>query len=468
MLRCFDCNTAADDARTLVENGTWTSSSGPASLQQTVVTEERSMLSTEYRLKFQDFSGGSAPPSDASCPDGGVRGLGRAKTWYSDLLESRRKAVTYKVRGWGKESAPSHLVYLYDQAEDPSRPPEKKIISALYLETLQPGLSRGRTPVPDRSRAGTADSTDGRGRTAAAVSRPLPPPAAAAAAARKASAKAAMKLPINERKPRPGNAHRVRAKTPGDEVDGVSGRSPSGARPPAAPPRRKSPGPRPGGPLRVAAGPEPSADGQERGRPVAVRRPPAGERPPTAAAAGGAPAESPAAAREALAALMKSPPEPTRVRSPETSAALRSPEAVNWTLPLDTARAFTVTQNVGGGQSRSARPRSSHSTSSGQSQISPLHRQLLTEAMAARAEPPPPALYDGHGSPTPPLVRPADAPPAGDSGQQNFTDRPPGARLFSAGSAAPAKAAVVEMSGAGKPAVPVRADGREAPQYHVI
>ncbi|XP_043228258.1 uncharacterized protein LOC122384685 [Amphibalanus amphitrite] len=147
------------------------------------------MLSTEYRLKFQDFSGGSAPPSDASCPDGGVRGLGRAKTWYSDLLESRRKAVTYKVRGWGKESAPSHLVYLYDQAEDPSRPPEKKIISALYLETLQPGLSRGRTPVPDRSRAGTADSTDGRGRTAAAVSRPLPPHAAAAAAARKASAK---------------------------------------------------------------------------------------------------------------------------------------------------------------------------------------------------------------------------------------------------------------------------------------
>ena len=96
--------------------------------------------------------------------------------------------------------------------------------------------------------------------------------------------------------------------------------------------------------------------------------------------------------------------------------------------------------------------------------------------MAARADPPPawsavhppppPPVLDGHASPTPPLVRPTDATPNADSGHQSFPDRP-GAGLFSAGSAAPAKAAGVEMPAIGK-AAPAKPDGREAPQYHVI
>ncbi|XP_014233071.1 uncharacterized protein LOC106656547 isoform X3 [Trichogramma pretiosum] len=43
--------------------------------------------------------------------------------------------------------------------------------------------------------------------------------------------------------------------------------------------------------------------------------------------------------------LVKSPPEPTRVKSPEQMI-MRSPEPVNWTVPLDTGKTFTVTQNV--------------------------------------------------------------------------------------------------------------------------
>ena len=63
------------------------------------------MLSTEYKLKFQDFTGrcqadGAAP--DTTVSDGPVPGIGRAKTWYSDLLEARRKAVTYKVSAAGE------------------------------------------------------------------------------------------------------------------------------------------------------------------------------------------------------------------------------------------------------------------------------------------------------------------------------------------------------------------------------
>ncbi|KAJ8955367.1 hypothetical protein NQ318_003464 [Aromia moschata] len=43
--------------------------------------------------------------------------------------------------------------------------------------------------------------------------------------------------------------------------------------------------------------------------------------------------------------VVKSPPEPTRVKSPE-QILMRSPDPVNWTVPLDTGKTFTVTQNA--------------------------------------------------------------------------------------------------------------------------
>ena len=42
--------------------------------------------------------------------------------------------------------------------------------------------------------------------------------------------------------------------------------------------------------------------------------------------------------------VVKSPPEPTRVKSPE--AVVRSPDPINWTVPLDTGKTFSVTQSV--------------------------------------------------------------------------------------------------------------------------
>lgn len=47
--------------------------------------------------------------------------------------------------------------------------------------------------------------------------------------------------------------------------------------------------------------------------------------------------------------IIKSPPEPTRVKSPE-QILMRSPDPVNWTVPLDTGKTFTVTQNVRNGK----------------------------------------------------------------------------------------------------------------------
>lgn len=58
--------------------------------------------------------------------------------------------------------------------------------------------------------------------------------------------------------------------------------------------------------------------------------------------------EAPAVAepeRIDLEPVVKSPPEPTRVKSPE-QILMRSPDPVNWTVPLDTGKTFTVTQNV--------------------------------------------------------------------------------------------------------------------------
>ncbi|XP_041984291.1 serine/arginine repetitive matrix protein 1 isoform X5 [Aricia agestis] len=56
--------------------------------------------------------------------------------------------------------------------------------------------------------------------------------------------------------------------------------------------------------------------------------------------------------------VVKSPPEPTRVKSPE-QLNMRSPDPVNWTVPLDTGKTFTVTQNV-------------------KSEIAPIHHQQMS------------------------------------------------------------------------------------------
>ena len=54
-------------------------------------------------------------------------------------------------------------------------------------------------------------------------------------------------------------------------------------------------------------------------------------------------------AHDILQHIVKSPPEPTRVKSPE-QILMRSPDPVNWTVPLDTGKTFTVTQNVRDGK----------------------------------------------------------------------------------------------------------------------
>ena len=69
----------------------------------------------------------------------------------------------------------------------------------------------------------------------------------------------------------------------------------------------------------------------------------------TSAAAAAAADDDEAEHHGDAAALIKSIAEPTRVKSPE-QIINRSPDPVNWTVPLDTGRTFTVTQNIRGGK----------------------------------------------------------------------------------------------------------------------
>ncbi|KAF2368958.1 Nuclear protein MDM1 [Trinorchestia longiramus] len=57
--------------------------------------------------------------------------------------------------------------------------------------------------------------------------------------------------------------------------------------------------------------------------------------------------------------VVKTPPEPTRVKSPD-QVMVKSPDPVNWTVPLDTGKTFTVTHNIPEGESSRATPSSEH------------------------------------------------------------------------------------------------------------
>uniref|UniRef100_A0A336M2Z4 Nuclear protein MDM1 n=1 Tax=Culicoides sonorensis TaxID=179676 RepID=A0A336M2Z4_CULSO len=83
--------------------------------------------------------------------------------------------------------------------------------------------------------------------------------------------------------------------------------------------------------------------------------------------------------------IIKSPPEPTRVKSPE-QIIMRSPDPVNWTVPLDTGKTFTVTQNVREGDT-SIRPHSEFKAST------PLGNAPIMALIANSA---PPSLDEQH------------------------------------------------------------------------
>ncbi|XP_043215578.1 flocculation protein FLO11-like isoform X1 [Amphibalanus amphitrite] len=540
MLRCFDCNATAADAVQLVQDGSWMgpTPSRAADTQEPVTTQKRSALNTEYKLKFRPFSdytyvdghftgardatdgGGEADRSSAAAGAAGAP----PTPWYEEVVELRRKASSYKVRGWGKEMAQPHMAHLYDKEEDSGHLAERKIISALYLETLKPGFvreERGRSPVTtggasvrqqshpppssrkspgaakmalklhaaegskrphsaqpstDRHTGDVVDRPKGRSpatpRTptsrpdgvpsaaakprkrpterppsvdkaekAAAAARPpatRPPPAAAAAARPEKKVDRPSRPPPEkpekkaEKPPRPATAKTERssrpppaAAAPSGTPDSASGKGIRGGTPRSRSAHRlaakaKSPtkaerplstamtASAPAGSAEEAVKPTPEQDGR-----VDEEKKPAVEAAETAAAPVPQPPAAPAAVesaapqvdmapptdaapeeqKSASEEVVRSVPEPTRVKSPEGMAPIKSPEPVNWTVPLDTGKTFTVTQNVMGGHGSPMSSRADSLRSPTEDAVrSPLARGVTDVSHLRNGEPAPPPV----------------------------------------------------------------------------
>ncbi|KAF0307187.1 hypothetical protein FJT64_021433 [Amphibalanus amphitrite] len=449
MLRCFDCNATAADAVQLVQDGSWMgpTPSRAADTQEPVTTQKRSALNTEYKLKFRPFSDYTYVDGHFTGARDATDGGGEADRSSADRRGCRRAAHPL-VRGWGKEMAQPHMAHLYDKEEDSGHLAERKIISALYLETLKPGFvreERGRSPV----------TTGG----ASVRQQSHPPPSSRKSPG---AAKMALKLHAAEGSKRPHSAQPSTDRHTGDVVDRPKGRSPATPRTPtsrpdgvpsaAAKPRKRPterppsvdkaekaaaaarpPATRPPPAAAAAARPEKKVDRPSRPPPEKpekkAEKPPRpatakterSSRPPPAAAApsgtpdsasgkgirGGTPrsrsahrlaakAKSPTKAERPLSAseeVVRSVPEPTRVKSPEGMAPIKSPEPVNWTVPLDTGKTFTVTQNVMGGHGSPMSSRADSLRSPTEDAVrSPLARGVTDVSHLRNGEPAPPPV----------------------------------------------------------------------------
>ncbi|KAG6449269.1 hypothetical protein O3G_MSEX005957 [Manduca sexta] len=245
-------------------------------------------------------------------------GLAQGDSWYREVLDLRKRAGEYKYRGWGTELAPEHITQLYNkQIELWYQVSRRSSLSALSLaSTNHKALprdekdgkeSKGHSPKKFRSfRSAPHQSIHAKLQETKAL----------------------------ERSPHKTSPQKQRKKLQGHSFDegatqeGVKSGENAAFRSPRRRPRSADPAP-----AHVKLMP----NGHEpHPRPI---KPSDDEIPSHRSAS---------VAKDHFfddSPVVKSPPEPTRVKSPEQMN-MRSPDPVNWTVPLDTGKTFTVTQNV--------------------------------------------------------------------------------------------------------------------------
>ncbi|XP_035456686.1 uncharacterized protein LOC118280602 isoform X4 [Spodoptera frugiperda] len=307
-------------------------------------------------------------------------GLAQGDSWYREVLDLRKRAGEYKYRGWGTEMAPEHITQLYNkQIELWYQVSRRSSLSALSLaSTNHKALprdekdgkeSKGHSPKKFRSfRSAPHQSIHAKLQETKALER----------SPHKTS-------PQKQRKKLQGHSF-----DEGATQDGAKGEN-AAFRSPRRRPRSADPAPAAAHVKLLANGHEPhpapiKPTGLQlsRGSSNRVRSTSRGGRSPSAPSKTGAGATGATGATGANGApgrgrrsrsvskvgiklddeipshrsasvakdhffddspVVKSPPEPTRVKSPEQMN-MRSPDPVNWTVPLDTGKTFTVTQNV--------------------------------------------------------------------------------------------------------------------------
>ncbi|KAL4706650.1 hypothetical protein ACJJTC_005035 [Scirpophaga incertulas] len=288
-------------------------------------------------------------------------GLAQGDSWYREVLDLRKRAGEYKYRGWGTELAPEHITQLYNkQIELWYQVSRRSSLSALSLaSTNHKALprdekdgkeSKGHSPKKFRSfRSAPHQSIHAKLQETKGLER----------SPHKTS-------PQKQKKKLQGHSFDEGATQDGLPLSrAASNRVRSttrGGRSPSAPSKTGVNG---------TAGGAGGAGGAGAGR---------GRRSRSVSKVGikldgDAAQRSASAAREQLlddSPVVKSPPEPTRVKSPE-QLNMRSPDPVNWTVPLDTGKTFTVTQNV-------------------KSEIAPIHHQQMSPIRSVKKSESPTSL----------------------------------------------------------------------------
>ncbi|XP_013148954.1 PREDICTED: uncharacterized protein LOC106111416 isoform X2 [Papilio polytes] len=291
-------------------------------------------------------------------------GLAQGDSWYREVLDLRKRAGEYKYRGWGTELAPEHITQLYNkQIELWYQVSRRSSLSALSLaSTSHKALPRDEKDGKESRNHSPKKFRSFRSAPHQSIHAKLQETKALERSPHKTS-------PQKQRKKLQGHSFDEGATQEGAKTE--SFRSPRRrprsadpapvARAPHYEPRPHKPQGLPLGNNRVRStsrgGRSPSAPskaGAINGTNGAIETPSRGRRSRSISKVGIKLDDDVPAHRSASVAkdhffddspVVKSPPEPTRVKSPE-QLNMRSPDPVNWTVPLDTGKTFTVTQNV--------------------------------------------------------------------------------------------------------------------------
>ncbi|XP_039761267.1 uncharacterized protein LOC120634605 isoform X1 [Pararge aegeria] len=262
-------------------------------------------------------SAGAGEDSASTLRAAGLQPLGLAQgdSWYREVLDLRKRAGEYKYRGWGTELAPEHITQLYNkQIELWYQVSRRSSLSALSLaSTNHKALPRDEKDGKESRNLSPKKFRSFRSAPHQSIHAKLQETKALERSPHKTS-------PLKQRKKLQGYSFDEGVTQEGPRIDTVF-RSP----------RRR--------PRSADPAPVPSVRHMPNGHEARPAKPTDEEIPSHRSAS---------VAKDHFfddSPIVKSPPEPTRVKSPE-QLNMRSPDPVNWTVPLDTGKTFTVTQNV--------------------------------------------------------------------------------------------------------------------------
>ncbi|XP_077296756.1 uncharacterized protein LOC143918672 isoform X6 [Arctopsyche grandis] len=246
-------------------------------------------------------------------------------SWYREVLDLRKRAGEYKYRGWGTELAPEHITEIYSkQMELWYQVSRRSSLSALSLATTN-------------HRAISKEEKENENKSKTSPKKPK---------SFKSAPHQSIHAKLQETRLQETPAQKSqRKKLQGHSFDNTS--VSEGGRGSSVEPTIVDAGPRSleyRSPKRRPRSADPKPHQPISNGPLDDKR-----RPSKPSDEDVVPLRSGSAFRDPRllddSPVVKSPPEPTRVKSPEQMN-MRSPDPVNWTVPLDTGKTFTVTQNV--------------------------------------------------------------------------------------------------------------------------